>query len=107
MGVTREILTAGNGPSPQPGQTVYIHYTGTLKNGSKFDSSRDRGSPFSFVVGRGQVIRGWEEEVPKMKQGERAKLTISPEYGYGARGFPPVIPPNSDLIFDVELLDIK
>ncbi len=83
------------------------HYTGTLTDGTKFDSSRDRGQPFSFVIGKGQVIRAWDEGIASMKVGERAELTCSPDYAYGARGFPPVIPPNSTLIFDVELISVS
>jgi FK506-binding protein 1 len=86
---------------------VNAHYTGTLTDGTKFDSSRDRGQPFSFVIGKGQVIRAWDEGIASMKVGERAELTCSPEYAYGARGFPPVIPPNSTLVFDVELISVS
>lgn len=84
-----------------------MHYTGTLTDGSVFDSSRTRGSPFQFRIGVGQVIRGWDEGVATFKVGERAKLTISPDYGYGARGAGGVIPPNATLIFDVELLKVR
>jgi len=86
---------------------VTVHYTGTLANGNKFDSSRDRGKPFQFRIGTGEVIRGWDEGVAKMSKGQRAKLTISPDYGYGAQGAGGVIPPNAQLIFDVELIDFK
>ncbi|CAH1773056.1 unnamed protein product [Owenia fusiformis] len=108
MGVEREIITPGNGDTkPKQGQTVEVHYTGTLPDGTKFDSSRDRKKVFTFEVGKGQVIKGWDEGVAQMSVGERAKLTCSPDYAYGPRGYPGVIPPNATLIFDVELLAIK
>ena len=108
MGVTVESISPGNGRDfPKQGDTVTIHYTGTLPNGSKFDSSVDRGKPFQCKIGMGQVIRGWDEGVPQLSVGQKAKLTITPDYGYGARGFPPVIPGNSTLIFEVELLAIN
>eukprot|EP01024_Parvocaulis_polyphysoides_P044879 TRINITY_DN415_c1_g1_i1.p4 TRINITY_DN415_c1_g1~~TRINITY_DN415_c1_g1_i1.p4 ORF type:complete len:109 (+),score=10.47 TRINITY_DN415_c1_g1_i1:35-361(+) len=108
MGVTKDVVQAGDGQNyPKQGQKVQVHYTGTLTDGSKFDSSRDRGQPFEFVVGVGQVIRGWDEGVLTMSTGERATLTCTPDYAYGPRGFPPVIPPNSTLIFDVELLGFQ
>jgi uncharacterized caspase-like protein len=101
------VLKEGNGATPKPGQTVIVHYTGTLKNGTKFDSSRDRGQPFEFVIGKGKVIKGWDEGLSTMKVGERRQLIIPPNLGYGASGAGNVIPPNATLIFDVELLGVK
>jgi peptidylprolyl isomerase len=97
----------GAGASPQKGQTAVVHYTGWLTNGTKFDSSRDRGQPFSFKVGQGQVIAGWDEGVATMKVGGRRKLTIPSNLGYGPRGAGGVIPPNATLVFDVELLEVR
>ncbi len=106
-GVKIEIVEEGKGPLPAKGQMVVVHYIGTLADGRKFDSSRDRGKPFSFQLGQGQVIRGWDEAVAMMKVGTTAILTIPPQLGYGARGAGGVIPPNAVLVFDVELLDVK
>jgi len=86
---------------------VSIHYVGTLTDGSKFDSSRDRHDPFVTQIGVGKVIKGWDEGVPQLSLGEKAILTCEPDYAYGARGFPPVIPPNATLKFEVELLRIN
>jgi peptidylprolyl isomerase len=106
-GLQYEDIKVGEGASPQKGQTVVVHYTGTLEDGTKFDSSRDRGQPFSFKIGVGQVIKGWDEGVGSMKVGGQRKLVIPSDLGYGARGAGGVIPPNATLLFDVELLDIK
>ena len=106
-GLSYEDEVEGTGPSPQQGQIAVVHYTGWLTDGTKFDSSRDRGQPFSFPVGQGQVIRGWDEGVATMQTGGKRKLTIPPELGYGTRGAVGVIPPNATLIFDVELLEIR
>jgi FKBP-type peptidyl-prolyl cis-trans isomerase len=102
-----EDIAVGDGAEAKPGKTVFVHYTGTLTDGSKFDSSRDRNQPFSFPLGGGRVIQGWDQGIAGMKVGGRRKLTIPPELGYGARGFPPVIPANATLVFDVELLDVR
>jgi FKBP-type peptidyl-prolyl cis-trans isomerase len=97
----------GSGPVPQAGRTVTVHYTGWLTNGTKFDSSKDRGQPFTFPLGGGRVIKGWDEGVQGMKVGGVRKLTIPANLGYGAQGAGGVIPPNATLVFEVELLDVK
>jgi peptidylprolyl isomerase len=100
-------IEVGTGDSPQSGQTVEVHYTGWLADGTKFDSSLDRGEPFSFVIGAGRVIAGWDEGVASMKVGGKRRLIIPPELGYGEQGYPPIIPANAELTFDVEMLAIK
>ena len=97
----------GTGREAKSGDEVKVHYTGTLLNGRKFDSSRDRGDPFTFKLGTGAVIKGWDQGVAGMKVGGKRTLTIPPELGYGAAGSPPNIPPNAGLKFDVELLEVK
>jgi peptidylprolyl isomerase len=106
-GVKIDVVKEGQGVKPTPGHTVVVHYTGMLTNGKKFDSSRDRGEPFSFPLGAGQVIKGWDEAFAMMKVGTQARITIPPAMGYGARGAGGAIPPNATLIFDVELLGVK
>ena len=101
-----EDLKAGTGAEATAGNQVTVHYVGTLTDGKKFDSSRDRGKGFSFKLGGGQVIKGWDQGVAGMKVGGLRKLTIPPELAYGDRGFPPVIPPRSTLVFEVELLSV-
>lgn len=102
-----EDLTVGNGDEAVTGKTVVVHYTGWLTNGMKFDSSKDRNDPFSFPLGAGYVIRGWDQGVAGMKTGGKRKLTIPPELGYGSRGAGGVIPPNATLVFEVELLAVR
>ena len=103
-GLIIEELVAGNGTEAVTGQTVTVHYTGWLTNGTKFDSSKDRDDPFEFPLGAGHVIRGWDEGVQGMKIGGTRKLTVPPDLGYGGRGAGGVIPPHATLVFEVELL---
>lgn len=100
-------LVIGTGPTPQKGQTLTVHYTGTLENGKQFDSSRDRGTPMEFKFGVQPMIKGWDEGLATMKVGGRRKLVVPPALGYGPQGRPPDIPGNANLIFDVELLGVK
>ncbi|MEY4632219.1 MAG: hypothetical protein RIQ81_2339 [Pseudomonadota bacterium] len=100
-------LTQGNGPEAVDGKRVTVHYTGTLENGNKFDSSFDRNVPFSFTLGQGQVIKGWDMGFKGMKVGGKRKLTIPPDLAYGEKGVSGVIPPNAKLLFEVELLKVE
>jgi len=100
-------IQVGSGNSPQTGQTVVVHYTGWLADGTKFDSSVDRGQSFSFTIGTGQVIKGWDEGVATMNVGGKRRLIIPPDLAYGESGYPPIIPANAELTFDVELLEIR
>jgi peptidylprolyl isomerase len=106
-GLKWKVLKSGTGRRPSTGETVVVHYTGWLTTGKKFDSSVDRDKPFLFVLGQGQVIPGWDEGVGKMRVGDKFQLIIPPELAYGRRGAGGVIPPDSTLIFDVELLGVK
>jgi FKBP-type peptidyl-prolyl cis-trans isomerase FkpA len=110
-GLSHEDTQVGTGESPRSGQTCMMHYTGWLwvngEKGSKFDSSLDRGRPFSFSIGQGQVIKGWDEGVASMKVGGKRTLLIPPQLGYGASGAGGVIPPNATLLFEVELLEVR
>ena len=106
-GLTIEELVVGSGAAAASGQKVSVHYTGWLTSGAKFDSSKDRGDPFIFPLGKGHVIKGWDEGVQGMKVGGKRKLTIPPALGYGARGAGGVIPPNATLVFEVELLAVS
>jgi FKBP-type peptidyl-prolyl cis-trans isomerase FkpA len=100
-------LVKGQGAEAAAGKSVQVHYTGWLPNGEKFDSSRDRNEPFSFTLGAGQVIAGWDEGVAGMKVGGRRKLVIPPDLAYGTAGAPPDIPPGATLVFDIELLSVR
>jgi FKBP-type peptidyl-prolyl cis-trans isomerase len=107
MSLQIEDLKPGTGAEAKSGQNVSVHSVGTLADGSTFDSSRDRNCPFQFRLGAGEVIKGWDQGVAGMRVGGVRRLTIPPELSYGARGFPPVIPGNSTLIFEVELLGVR
>jgi len=108
MGVTRKVLKPGdNTHFPKRGDKVKIHYIGTLEDGTIFDSSRARASPLEAEIGVGKVIRGWDEGVPHMSLGEHSIMTVTSDYAYGEHGFPPVVPPNAMLVFDMELIDIN
>jgi FKBP-type peptidyl-prolyl cis-trans isomerase len=102
-----ETMEQGQGAEVKNGDFLVVHYTGYLEDGTKFDSSLDRGEPFEFQIGKGYVIQGWEKGIIGMKVGEKRKLTIPPELGYGSSGSGGVIPPNATLIFEVELIEIK
>jgi FKBP-type peptidyl-prolyl cis-trans isomerase len=106
-GLQYQDVVVGTGAEAVAGKSVSVHYTGTLQDGTKFDSSVDRNQPFTFTLGAGQVISGWDEGIAGMKVGGKRKLVIPPDLAYGAQGYPPVIPPNSTLNFDVELLEVK
>jgi len=101
-----EVINEGDGPQLVEGQYALVHYIGTFKDGRKFDSSRDAGNPFPVRVGRGQVIDGWNRVIPKMRVGDRWKVTIPYTLAYGERGSPPVIPPRTDLVFDMEIMGV-
>ncbi len=106
-GLKIEDAKVGTGKEAKSGDTVAVHYRGTLTDGKEFDSSYKTNQPFSFTIGEGRVIKGWDQGVPGMKVGGKRKLTIPSDLGYGEAGSPPVIPPNATLIFEIELVDVK
>lgn len=106
-GLEYEDTKCGSGEEAETGSSVLVHYTGTLEDGTKFDSSRDRNQPFPFTIGAQEVIAGWDEGVAGMKVGGIRVLTIPPELGYGETGFPPVIPPDATLVFEIELVEVQ
>ncbi len=106
-GLIIEEVKNGTGDLAEAGKQVSVHYTGTFTDGKKFDSSYDRGQPITFPLGAGRVIKGWDEGIAGMRVGEKRKLTIPPDLAYGAEGRPPMMPPNSTLLFDVELVEVK
>lgn len=106
-GLKYKDIVVGTGTEAVKGKNVWVHYTGTLEDGKKFDASYDRGEPLAFMLGVGQVMRGWDEGVTGMKVGGKRRLVIPPILAYGEAGIPNLIPPNSTLIFDVELLDVR
>lgn len=105
-GLHIEVITQGQGPLAVAGQTVTVHYTGWFTNGSKFDSSVDRDEPFTFLLAAGQVIAGWDQAVATLRVGDHIKVTIPPQLAYGAAGYPGAIPPNSILVFEIQLLAV-
>ncbi len=106
-GLQYQEIVIGDGDEAVPGSRVQVHYTGRLEDGTQFDTSRERGQPFEFTLGAGRVIQGWDEGIAGMREGGQRTLIIPSELGYGESGFPPVIPPNATLIFDVELIEVN
>jgi len=106
-GLGYTIIEQGDGPQPQPGDVVSVHYTGTLTDGTKFDSSYDRDDPYEFTLGQGAVIKGWDEGIALLNEGGRAVLFIPPDLGYGDQGAGDVIPPGATLVFEVELVAVN
>ena len=102
-----ELLQAGSGPAVEAGQTVTVHYTGWLEDGTKFDSSHDRKEPFQVAAGVGQVIGGWDQALIRLRGGDKARLTIPPHLAYGEQGIPPIIPANAALVFELEILEVS